>query len=119
MLLCVGTCTCARVQVRLSKATECGGSKIVNSDDAVLEEVRACLTDDSIELLPTTPLIGDGRVLDSLRLVELCVRLEDRSAEMGFEFDWTSEAAMSRSRSIFRTIAALQEEFSRQQAEQS
>ncbi len=62
----------------------------------------------------TTPLIGDGSVLDSMRLVELCLSLEDLAGEHGFEFDWTSEAAMSRSRSIFRTAGALADEFVRQ-----
>lgn len=61
-----------------------------------------------------TPLIGDGSVLDSMRLVELCLSLEDLAGEHGFEFDWTSEAAMSRSRSIFRTAGALADEFVRQ-----
>jgi len=28
-----------------------------------------------------------------------------------FEFDWTSEAAMSKSRSLFRTVSSLAEEF--------
>lgn len=61
-----------------------------------------------------TPLIGDGSVLDSMRLVELCLSLEDLAGEHGFEFDWTSEAAMSRSRSIFRNAGALADEFVRQ-----
>lgn len=65
----------------------------------------------------TTPLIGDGSVLDSMRLVELCLSLEDLAGEHGFEFDWTSEAAMSRSRSIFRTAGALADEFVRQSQE--
>ena len=30
---------------------------------------------------------------------------------MGFEFDWTSDAAMSRSRSMFRTAGSLAAEF--------
>lgn len=58
------------------------------------------------------PLIGYGCVLDSVRLVELC--LEDLAGEHGFEFDRTSEAAMSRSRSIFRNAGALADEFVRQ-----
>jgi acyl carrier protein len=61
-----------------------------------------------------TPLIGDASVLDSMRLVELCLSLEDLAGDQGFEFDWTSEAAMSRSRSIFRTAGALADEFIRQ-----
>jgi len=83
----------------------------------VVTELRAIVRDESVMLDDDTPLIGDGRVLDSLALVELCLRLEDRAVSMGFEFDWTSELAMSRSRSMFRTVGALQEEFSRQQAE--
>ena len=34
--------------------------------------------------------------------------------ENGFEFDWTSEATMSKSRSMFRSVAALAEEFASQ-----
>jgi len=86
--------------------------------DVVLEEVRSVVKDVSAALTADTVLIGDGRVLDSMTLVELCLRLEDRAASIGFEFDWTSESAMSRSRSMFRTVGTLQEEFSRQHAEQ-
>ncbi len=60
---------------------------------------------------PETQLIGDGSVLDSMKLVELCLQLEDMASGMGFDFDWTSETAMSRSRGMFRTAAALTEEF--------
>ena len=43
---------------------------------------------------------GDA-ILDSMSLVEVCLALEDLADEHGFEFDWTSEATMSKSRSIF------------------
>jgi hypothetical protein len=46
-----------------------------------------------------------------MKLVELCLALEDKAAEIGFEFDWTSDAAMSRSRSMFRTADSLAAEF--------
>ncbi|MBB3047301.1 acyl carrier protein [Litorivivens lipolytica] len=59
-------------------------------------------------------LIGDGSVLDSMKLVEVCLALEDRADELGFEFDWTSDAAMSKSRSMFRSISSLSAEFSAQ-----
>lgn len=85
--------------------------------DVVIAEVRAVVKDQSVALTAETALIGDGRVLDSLSLVELCLRLEDRAISMGFDFDWTSDSAMSRSHSMFRTVGALQEEFSRQHAE--
>ena len=57
------------------------------------------------------PLIGWESVLDSMKLVELCLALEDKAADIGFEFDWTSDAAMSRSRSMFRTAGSLASEF--------
>lgn len=63
-----------------------------------------------------TSLIGENRVLDSIKLVELCVELEDLASEHGFIFDWTSETAMSRSRSMFRTAGALAEELANQQS---
>ena len=59
-------------------------------------------------------LIGGESLLDSMKLVEVCLALEDVADEHGFEFDWTSEAAMSKSRSMFRNVAALAEEFHRQ-----
>jgi acyl carrier protein len=59
-------------------------------------------------------LIGGDSLLDSMRLVEVCLALEDLADEHGFEFDWTSEAAMSKSRSMFRNVAALSEEFANQ-----
>jgi hypothetical protein len=60
------------------------------------------------------PLLGEGGLLDSMKLVELCLALEDLATDMGFSFDWTSDVAMSRSRSMFRSLDALTEEFLRQ-----
>ena len=58
-----------------------------------------------------TPLIGDDRALDSMKLLEVCLSLEDLASQRGFEFDWTSETAMSKSRSMFRTAGTLAAEF--------
>ena len=44
-------------------------------------------------------------------LVQLCLSLEEKAEELGFEFDWTTETAMSRSRGMFRSIESLSEEF--------
>ena len=49
-----------------------------------------------------------------MKLVEVCLALEDIGEDEGFDFDWTSEAAMSKSQSIFRTVKSLAEEFSAQ-----
>jgi acyl carrier protein len=63
------------------------------------------------EIRDDTSLIGTDSLLDSMKLVEVCVALEDFAEENGFDFDWTSENAMSISRSMFRTIITLADEF--------
>jgi len=85
-------------------------------EKAVFDAIRALLDDSAQAVDAHTPLIGDGRVLDSMKLVELCLALEDIATALGFEFDWTSESAMSRSRSMFRTAGALAKAFRGQQA---
>ena len=81
---------------------------------AVFQIILDGIEDKTIQVTDNTPLIGDGSVLDSMKLVELCLTLEDFAEEKGFEFDWTSDQAMSRSRSMFRTIGSLASEFTNQ-----
>lgn len=87
----------------------------MSSNDAIKKEVfnqiYQLLEDKTIVVTDDMPLIGSESFLDSMKLVELCLALEDKAAEMGFEFDWTSDAAMSRSRSMFRTSGSLTAEF--------
>jgi acyl carrier protein len=78
--------------------------------------IEHLVQDGSVRIRTDTPLIGDGRVLDSMKLVELCLLLEDMAGELEFDFDWTSATAMSKSRSMFRTAGALAEEFTKQKA---
>ncbi len=66
------------------------------------------------EVTEEMQLIGGESLLDSMKLVEVCLLLEDLADDHGFEFDWTSEAAMSKSRSMFRSVATLAEEFAHQ-----
>jgi acyl carrier protein len=77
----------------------------------VFSEISKLLEKKSLTVADDMPLIGGESVLDSMKLVELCLALEDKAADMGFEFDWTSDAAMSRSRSMFRTAGSLAAEF--------
>ncbi len=83
----------------------------------VQTEVAKCLRNETLTLTPDTTLIGPDGVFDSILLIELCVVLEDRSSELGFEFDWTSDSAMSRSRSVFTSVKSLALEFQRQMEE--
>ena len=77
----------------------------------------AALLENKTAVSEGTPLIGDDRALDSMKLLELCLSLEDIATDLGFEFDWTSETAMSKSRSMFRTAGALTTEFLSQMAD--
>lgn len=88
----------------------------MNRDEAVnivIELVESALNG-KVKVTVDMPLIGGASALDSMKLVEVCLALEDLADERGFEFDWTSDAAMSRSRSMFRTVASLAEELVQQ-----
>ena len=91
---------------------------INEATEVVVKTIKLIIKEDSInnniELNSKTKLISDESILDSMGIVEVCVALEDFADEHGFEFDWTSEDAMSKSRSMFRNVISLAEEFSAQ-----
>ena len=87
--------------------------KISQAKEIVISAINDTL-EGNAEISEDMQLIGGASSLDSMKLVELCLTLEDLADEHGFEFDWTSEAAMSKSRSMFRSVAALAEEFADQ-----
>ena len=91
--------------------------KIEEVTDLVIKEVSRSLRDEKIQVIAETKLMGDSGVIDSIVLIELCVGLEDRASELGFEFDWTSDSAMSRSRSMFSSVESLALEFFNQLSE--
>jgi acyl carrier protein len=82
-----------------------------NVKTEVFFAIKALLEDKSISVTDDTALIGGESLLDSMKLVELCIALEDKATDLGFEFDWTSDSAMSKSRSMFRTASSLATEF--------
>ena len=86
---------------------------IKQATEAVISVISAAL-EGEVEITEEMQLIGGDALLDSMKLVEICLALEDLADENGFEFDWTSEAAMSKSRSMFRSVGALAEEFANQ-----
>lgn len=77
----------------------------------IYELIAKILANESFDVADDMPLIGGDSLLNSMKLIELCLSLEDKATEMGFEFDWTSETAMSRSSSMFRTAGSLVSEF--------
>ena len=86
-------------------------SSVESVKSEIFSQIAQLLEGKSMSVTDDVPLIGGEGVLDSMKLVELCLALEDMAAEIGFEFDWTSDAAMSRSRSMFRTAGSLAAEF--------
>jgi len=88
--------------------------KNIEVKQLLFKKIAEILEDKTITPVDDMPLIGSDSVLDSMKLVELCLALEDMATELGFEFDWTSDSAMSRSRSMFRTAGSLATEFMRQ-----
>jgi len=82
-----------------------------NVKTEVYDSIKALLEDKSQVIADDTPLLGGESLLDSMKLVELCLALEDKAADLGFDFDWTSDSALSKSRSMFRTAGSLATEF--------
>ena len=83
-------------------------------EEIVFEEIKNVSEDKQSIITKTTPLIGDEGTIDSVDLVDLCLSLEDIAVDLGFEFDWASEKAMSASRSMFKDAGSLSKEFYRQ-----
>ncbi|MDA9206375.1 hypothetical protein N9O45_03380 [Planktomarina temperata] len=63
------------------------------------------------ELTSASKLISGEVPLDSMELVEVCLKLEEIADENDFEFNWASANTLSQSKSIFRTIESLAEAF--------
>ncbi len=88
--------------------------KVIDSNDIkckIFDSIQSLVEDASFGVTDNTQIIGSEGVLDSMRLVELCLKLEDLGEEIGFDFDWASNATLSRSRSMFRTAKTLSDEF--------
>ena len=81
----------------------------------MLETIREIYDEDGPEIKinveADTPLVGTNASLDSMALVQLCLSLEDKASDIGFNFDWTSDAAMSKSKGMYRSVDALADEF--------
>ena len=69
---------------------------------------------EEVNISEDSALVGPNSSLDSMSLVQLCLALEEKSHTFGFNFDWTSEKAMSSMNSIFKSAETLSNEFNRQ-----
>ena len=83
-------------------------------EERVFKEIQNVSENKRAIVDKTTPLIGAEGTIDSVDLVDMCLELEDFAVELGFEFDWASEKAMSATNSIFKDAGSLSQEFFRQ-----
>jgi len=60
-----------------------------------------------VQINEETVLFGNEAVLDSMGLVNIIIDIESRLMDFGVDISLTSESAMSRSRSPFRTAKTL------------
>lgn len=90
-----------------------------DSKKKVLELIASQMGVQANELHEDEQLFTQTGGIDSVGLVELCVNLEDLAASIGFDFDWTSERAMSENLGMFRTVKSLTSEFERQMSEKT
>ena len=88
---------------------------MINPQDVIkiLEEISV-MNNKSIEINENSLILNSDNNLDSMALVQLCIALEEKSNSLGFDFDWTSEKAMSSMNSIFRTPKSIADEFNKQ-----
>ena len=80
----------------------------------LIELIKEAVSEEDIDINQNTPLIGGNSSIDSMNLVQICLALEDKSQEDGFEFDWRSEKVMSSLNSFFKTPETLTQEYNRQ-----
>jgi len=83
----------------------------------ICDEVSMLIGDTGAQVTNATPLIGANRAVDSADLVVLLLAIEDYARDnLGFQWDWTSDSAMSEARSVLRNIGSLSEHLMNQQA---
>ena len=80
--------------------------------DEIIELIEDVL-EKKLNLNSESTLLGSEEI-DSMSLVQICIRLEEEADKNNFEFDWTSEKAMSNINSMFKTIQSLTDEFNNQ-----
>lgn len=77
----------------------------------VLKILTDIIDDPNFDITEESPLVGHSTYIDSMTLVQLCIKLEEESLKLDFTFDWTSEKAMSSMSSIFKNCRSIAEEF--------
>lgn len=82
-------------------------------ESQVLAAIRDATEDLGIAVGNESPLAGEGGMLDTRALVQLCLALEDIANDAGFDFGW-STAAFTQPNSMFGSVGTLVAGFIRQ-----
>ena len=82
-------------------------------EDIVINAIYETIENKDISIVSNTTLIGPDSPLDSMSLISLCLKLEEKAEDLDFEFNWSGET-MSKSKSMFRSVKDLSIEFERQ-----
>ena len=80
----------------------------------ILKEISVMNNNSLKPMHEDSTILDTDNNLDSMTIVQLCIALEDKSNSFGFNFDWTSEKAMSSMNSIFKTPKSISDEFNKQ-----
>ncbi len=80
----------------------------------VIKILTDIVDDPDFSINEESPLVGSSTHIDSMTLVQLCIKLEGESLTLNFNFDWTSEKAMSAMNSVFRDCRSIANEFNAQ-----
>ncbi len=75
--------------------------------EIVINAVKEYIDDESAQINESAILLGNNAVVDSIGLVNLIVDVESALAEKDIEITLTSEDAMSRRKSPFRSVETL------------
>ncbi len=75
--------------------------------EIVIDAVKEYIDDEGVEINETSVLLGNDAVVDSIGLVNLIVDIESALSEKDIEITLTSEDAMSRRKSPFRSVETL------------
>ena len=65
------------------------------------------ITNEKFTIDEKTELVGNGSKIDSMKLVELCLSLEDRATELDFEFDWASRKCYVKIKKYFQNCKII------------
>ena len=75
--------------------------------EIIINAVKEYIDDENVAITKSAILLGNNAVVDSIGLVNLIVDVESELAEKDIEVTLTSEDAMSRRKSPFRSVDTL------------